>query len=79
MSQTWSSVLGDSLLPEVHPHEGRSVVSIASLGAAGGLVHHHLQLLVALGQGRLHHTRRRRSEQRWVRCTMETLYSAYAE
>lgn len=66
-------MLGDSLLPEVHPHEGGSVVSVASLGAAGSLVHHHLQLLVALGQGRLHDTRRRRSEQRWASCTIGVL------
>ena len=55
---TWSSMLSDSFLSQVHPHEGGSVTRVASLGSASSLVHHHLQLLVALGQQCLHHTRK---------------------
>ena len=51
-------MLSDSFLSQVHPHEGGSVTRVASLGSASSLVHHHLQLLVALGQQCLHHTRK---------------------
>ena len=49
-------MLSHSFLSQVHPHEGGSVTRVASLGSASSLVHHHLQLLVALRQQRLHHT-----------------------
>ena len=55
---TWSSMLSDGFLSQIHPHEGGSVTRVASLGSASSLVHHHLQLLVALRQQRLHHTRK---------------------
>ncbi len=55
---TWSSMLSDSFLSQVHPHERGSVTRVASLGSASSLVHHHLQLLVALGQQRLHQARK---------------------
>ena len=51
-------MLSHSFLSQVHPHEGGSVTRVASLGSASSLVHHHLQLLVALRQQRLHHTRK---------------------
>lgn len=49
-------MLSHSFLSQVHPHEGGSVTRVASLGSASSLVHHHLQLLIALRQQRLHHT-----------------------
>lgn len=56
LGQTWLGLFSDSLLPEVNPHEGGSGVSMAGLGVAGCLVHHHLQLLIPLCQGCLQHT-----------------------
>jgi hypothetical protein len=53
---TWSGMLSDSFLSQVHPHEGGRVTRVARLGSASSLVHHHLQLLVALGQQCLHPT-----------------------
>lgn len=53
--ETWLGLFSHGFLTKVYPQVRGGGLSMAGLGSAGSLVHHHLQLLIPLSQRCLQH------------------------